>query len=86
MQNYEWGEAKAAGRREYCFTLKKMIRARDSVGVCASSCSVGRPRKRWADIVKECLRERGLDVRQTRRMVQDRCECRGFVRGGIHEA
>ena len=26
------------------------------VGVCAGSPSVGRPRKRWIDTVKECLR------------------------------
>ena len=32
-------------------------------------------------IVKDCLRKRGLDVRQARRMVQDRSEWRGFVRG-----
>ena len=43
------------------------------VGECAGSRSVGRPRKRWIDAVKECLRKRGLDVRQARRMVQDRC-------------
>ena len=28
------------------------------VGECAGSLSVGRPRKRWIDIVKECLRKR----------------------------
>ena len=33
------------------------------VGECAGSCSVGRPWKRWIDILKECLRKRGLDVR-----------------------
>ena len=48
---------------------------------CAGSRSVGRPRKRWIDAVKECLRKRGLDVRQARRMVQDRSEWWGFVRG-----
>ena len=41
---------------------------------CAGSRSVGRPRKRWIYIVKECLRKRGLDVRQVRRMVQNRSE------------
>ena len=43
--------------------------------------SVGRPRKRWIDTVKECLKKRGLDVRQARRMVQDRYEWWRFVRG-----
>ena len=44
------------------------------VGECAGSCLVGRPRKRWIDPVKDCLMKRGLDVRQARRMVQDRSE------------
>ena len=39
-----------------------------------------RSRKRWIDAVKECLRKRGLDYRQARRMVQDRNEWRRFVR------
>ena len=43
------------------------------VGECASSRSVGRPRKKWIDTVKECLRRRCLAVRHARRMVQDRC-------------
>ena len=30
--------------------------------------------------MKDCLRKRGLDVRQTIRMVQDRCEWQSFVR------
>ena len=51
------------------------------VGECADSRSVGRPRKRWTDIVNECLEKRGLDVRQARGMVQDRSEWRRFVRG-----
>ena len=57
------------------------IAKRVYVGECAGSRSVGRPRKRWIDTVKECLRKRGLDVRQARRMVQNRSEWRGFVRG-----
>ena len=40
----------------------------------ADSCLVGRPQKRWTDTVKECIKKRGLDVRQTRRMVQGRSE------------
>ena len=39
------------------------------VGEFAGSRSVGRPRKRWIDTVKEYLRKRGLDVRQAKRMV-----------------
>ena len=38
-------------------------------------------RKRWIDTVKECLRKISLDVTQARRMVQDRSEWKGFVRG-----
>ena len=31
------------------------------VGECGGSCSVGRPRNRWIDNVKDCLKKRGLD-------------------------
>ena len=48
---------------------------------CAGSRSVGRRRKRWIDTVKECLKKRGLEIRQARRMVQDKSEWRRFVRG-----
>ena len=50
-------------------------------GECAGSCSVGRPRKRWIETVKNCLKNRGSDIRQARRMVQGRSEWRGFVKG-----
>ena len=60
---------------------KERIAKRVYVGECAGSHSVGRPQKKWIDIVMDCLRKRGLDVRQARRMVQDRSEWRGFVRG-----
>ena len=40
------------------------IAKRIYVGECAVSRSVGRPWKRWIDTVKECLKKRGLDVRQ----------------------
>ena len=50
------------------------IAKRVYVGECAGSRSIGRPRKRLIDIVKDCLRKRGLNVRQARRMVQDRSE------------
>ena len=36
------------------------------VGECIGSRSVGRPRKRWIDTVKDCLNNIGLDVRQAR--------------------
>ena len=48
------------------------IAKRVYVGDCAGSCSVGRPRKRWIGTMKDCLKKRGLDVRQARRMVHDR--------------
>ena len=57
------------------------IAKRVYVRECAGSRSAGRPRKRWLDTVKECLKKRGLDVRQSRKMVQDRSEWWGFVRG-----
>ena len=57
------------------------IAKRNYIGECAGSHSVGRLRERLIDNVKECLRKRGLDVRQARRMVQDRGEWPGFVRG-----
>ena len=49
------------------------------VGECAGSHSVGRLWKRWINTVRECLRKRGLYVRQARRMVH-KCEWWGFVR------
>ena len=57
------------------------IAMRVYVGECAGTRSMGKPRKRWIDTVKECLKRRGLDVRQARRMVQDRNKWWGFVRG-----
>ena len=48
------------------------------VGECAGSDSVGRPRKRWINTVKDCLKKRDLGVRQARRMVHDRSVWRGF--------
>ena len=51
------------------------------VGECAGCRSVGRLRKRWIHTAKECLRKIGLEFRQARRMVQDRCKWRRFVRG-----
>ena len=39
------------------------------VGDCAGSRPVGSPQKRWIDTVKECLKKRGLDIRQERSKV-----------------
>ena len=47
----------------------------------AGSHSVSWPRKRWIDTVKDCLKKRGLDVRQTKIISHDRSVWRGFVRG-----
>ena len=57
------------------------IAKRVYVGECVGSRSVGRPRKRWTDIVKDCLNKRGLDVRQARRMVHDMSVWLGCGRG-----
>ena len=48
------------------------ITKRVYVWECAGSRSVGRPRKRSIDTVKEFLKKRGLDVRQARIMVYDK--------------
>ena len=63
--------------RELCGVRKGIDERIENAG----SCSVGRPRKKWIDTVKECLMKRGLDFRQARRMVQDRSEWQGFVMG-----
>ena len=47
---------------------KGRIAKRDYVEECAGSCSVGSLQKRWINAVKECLRKRGFDVRQARRI------------------
>ena len=51
------------------------------MGKCAGSRLLGRPRKRWIDSVNDCLKKRGLNIRQAKNMVYDRNEWRGFVRG-----
>ena len=61
------------------------IAKRSYVRECAGSRSVGRLQKRCIDTVKDCLKKRGLEVRQARRMVQNRSEWWGFVRG-MHAA
>ena len=49
------------------------IAKRVYVGECAAICLVCWPRKRGINTVKDCLRKRGLDIRQAKRVVQDRC-------------
>ena len=48
------------------------------VGKCAGSRSVSRPRKRWIDTVKACLKKKGLDAKQARRMMHNRSEGQGL--------
>ena len=62
---------------------RRMIAKRVYVGEYDGSRSPGRPRKRWLDTTKECVKKRGLDVRQARRMVQDRTKWRGFRNYGM---
>ena len=57
------------------------IAKRVYIGEYTGSCSEGRPWRRWIDTVKECLKKRGLDVRQARKMVHDTTVWQGFVRG-----
>ena len=57
------------------------ISKRAYVGECAGSLSVGRPCKRRIDNLKDCLKKICLDVRQARRVVHDKVDWRGFVRG-----
>ena len=57
------------------------IARRVYIGECAGSHSVDRLLKRWIDTVKECLKKRGLDVRQAMITVHDRSVWWGFVRG-----
>ena len=57
------------------------IAKRVYVGEHAGTHSVGRLQKRWIDTVNVCLKKRALDVRQARRMVHQRSEWRGFLRG-----
>ena len=57
------------------------IAKRVYVGGFTVSRSLGGPQKRWIDTMEECLKKRGLDVRQPRRMGKDRSEWWGFVRG-----
>ena len=47
------------------------------VGECVGIRSVGGPRKSWIDAVRNCLRKRGLDVGQARRVCEGECVGRG---------
>ena len=58
-----------------------MIAKKVYVGECSGSRSVGRPKKRWIDTGKDCLKKRGLDVRQERRRVYDKSVQQESVRG-----
>ena len=60
----EWCESDRVAKRVY-------------VGACAGSRSVGKPRKRSIDTMKDYLRKRGLDV------WQDSSEWQGFLRGNL---
>ena len=53
----------------FSYVERVRIAKRVYVGECAGIRSVFRPRRRWIDTVKFCLRKLGLDVRQARRMV-----------------
>ena len=57
------------------------IAERIYVAKSAGSSSMGRLWKIWIDIVKERLKKRGLDDRQASRVVQDRSEWWGYLRG-----
>ena len=74
-------ESRGQGDHGHVERMERDRIAKSLLGVCAGNRSVGRPRKRWIDTVKEGLRKRGLDVRLARRVVQDRSEWWGFVRG-----
>ena len=59
---------------------KDRIVKRVYVGECAFSSSVGQLWERLIDTMKDCLKYKGLDVRQARRMVHDRNVWKGIVR------
>ena len=67
------------GVLRYCGHVERMVKNRIAkrlyVGECDGSSSAFRPWKRWIDTVNECLRKICLDVRQTRKMLQDRSIC-----------
>ena len=50
-------------------------------GECVGKKPVGRPKKRWIELVRDCLKERNVSMDEARRMVLDRNEWRGFCKG-----
>src|SRR5678816_372829 len=52
-------------------------------GECAGNRPAGRPKEKWIESVKECLKERNVSLAEARRKVQNRSEWRGFVRGYV---
>ena len=52
----------------------KKVYVRESAIIC----SVVRPWKRWTDTEKDCLKKKGLDVRQARRWCMIAVNGRGF--------
>ena len=44
--------------RVFSHVERDRVGKRVYVGECAGSCSVGRPRKRWIDTMKECLKKK----------------------------
>ena len=65
---------------------KDRITKRIYVGECKRSHVVDRPRKRWIDSAKDCLKKRSPYVGQARRMVYDGNERREFCEGGMFGA
>ena len=57
--------------------MRRLLRG--SIWDCVGNSSLGRPRKRWIDTIKDCLKKSDLDVRQARRIVQDRNAKRVYV-------
>ena len=51
------------------------------VGKYSGSQLMGRARRKWIDTLKNCLKKKGLDVRQAKRMVHDKNVWGRFARG-----
>ena len=57
--------------------IVKRVYVKESAG----SRSMGKSQKRWIDTLKNYLRKRGLGIRQGRRMVKNKSEWHGFMKG-----